>query len=77
MYIKKALFCLEQDYDFEEKIISPFNEVVYVIQCMSLHDEGRLCGEMASMAKYWATDLENKVGWIRIGTGCLQPSLPS
>jgi len=33
----------------------------FVDQCMSLHDEGRLCGEMASMAKYWATDLENKV----------------
>ena len=25
---------------------------------MGLHEAGRLCGEMASMAKYWATDLE-------------------
>ena len=30
-------------------------------ECLGLHEEGRLCGEMASMAKYWATDLENKV----------------
>jgi len=33
----------------------------FIDQCMLLHEEGRLCGEMASMAKYWATDLENKV----------------
>ena len=33
----------------------------FIDQCMGLHEEGRLCGEMASMAKYWATDLENKV----------------
>ena len=28
---------------------------------LKLWFEGRLCSEMASMAKYWATDLENKV----------------
>ena len=28
---------------------------------MELHEHKKLCGEMASMAKYWATDLENKV----------------
>jgi len=33
----------------------------FVDQCMELHNEGKLCGEMASMSKYWATDLENKV----------------
>jgi long-chain-acyl-CoA dehydrogenase len=33
----------------------------FIDDCMRLHEEGRLCGEMASMAKYWATDLENKV----------------
>jgi len=33
----------------------------FIDECMRLHNEGRLCGEMASMAKYWATDLENKV----------------
>merc|ERR1719187_2085182 len=33
----------------------------FVDQCMELHDVGRLGGEMASMAKYWSTDLENKV----------------
>ena len=33
----------------------------FIDQCMGLHEEGQLCGEMASMAKYWATDLENKV----------------
>merc|ERR1719347_1247820 len=32
-----------------------------VDQCMELHDVGKLDGEMASMAKYWSTDLENKV----------------
>ena len=36
-------------------------------QCLELHNEGRLDGEMASMAKYWATDLENKVA-----ADCLQ-----
>lgn len=29
--------------------------------CLGLHTAGELDGEMASMAKYWATDLENKV----------------
>jgi long-chain-acyl-CoA dehydrogenase len=33
----------------------------FIDECMRLHEEGKLCGEMASMAKYWATDLENKV----------------
>jgi len=33
----------------------------FIDQCTELHNDGRLCGEMASMAKYWATDLENKV----------------
>ena len=27
----------------------------FIDQCMELHNTGRLCGEMASMAKYWAT----------------------
>jgi len=33
----------------------------FMDQCISLHSAGQLGGEMASMAKYWATDLENKV----------------
>merc|ERR1719150_2752789 len=33
----------------------------FIDQCLALHTDGKLCGEMASMAKYWATDLENKV----------------
>jgi len=33
----------------------------FVDQCMELHDVNKLDGEMASMAKYWSTDLENKV----------------
>merc|ERR1719376_261545 len=33
----------------------------FVDQCMELHDVGKLDGEMASMAKYWSTDLEDKV----------------
>jgi len=39
----------------------------FIDQCLQLHTEGRLDGEMASMAKYWATDLENKVA-----ADCLQ-----
>merc|ERR1719282_1278629 len=39
----------------------------FVDQCLELHTAGKLCGEMASMAKYWATDLENKVA-----ADCLQ-----
>ena len=34
---------------------------------MELHDQARLGGEMASMAKYWSTELENKVA-----ADCLQ-----
>jgi len=33
----------------------------FIDQCLDLHSAGKLCGEMASMSKYWATDLENKV----------------
>jgi len=33
----------------------------FIDQCIQLHDQGRLCGEMASMAKYYSTELENKV----------------
>jgi len=33
----------------------------FIDQCIELHDVGKLDGEMASMAKYWATDMENKV----------------
>merc|ERR1711887_399422 len=39
----------------------------FIDQCLQLHTDGKLCGEMASMAKYWATDLENKVA-----ADCLQ-----
>jgi len=39
----------------------------FVDQCLALHNEGKLGGEMASMSKYWATDLENKVA-----ADCLQ-----
>ena len=39
----------------------------FIDQCMELHDQARLGGEMASMAKYWSTDLENKVA-----ADCLQ-----
>jgi len=39
----------------------------FIDQCIQLHDQGRLCGEMASMAKYYTTDLENKVA-----ADCLQ-----
>merc|ERR1740128_763730 len=33
----------------------------YADECLQLHNQLNLSGEMASMAKYWATDLENKV----------------
>jgi len=39
----------------------------FIDQCMELHDQKKLCYEMASMAKYWATDMENKVA-----ADCLQ-----
>jgi len=39
----------------------------FIDQCMELHEEGRLCGEMASMAKYWSTDLE-----VKVAGDCLQ-----
>lgn len=39
----------------------------FIDQCLELHAVGRLDGQMASMAKYWATDLENKVA-----ADCLQ-----
>ena len=33
----------------------------FIDQCIEYHDGNSLGSEMASMAKYWATDLENKV----------------
>merc|ERR1711971_307541 len=39
----------------------------FVDSCLSLHNNSRLDSEMASMAKYWATDLEN-----RVAGDCLQ-----
>ena len=39
----------------------------FIDQCMELHEQKKLCGEMASMAKYWSTDLENKAA-----ADCLQ-----
>merc|ERR1719282_1472283 len=39
----------------------------FVDQCIQLHNEDSLGGEMASMAKYWCSELENKVA-----ADCLQ-----
>ena len=39
----------------------------FVDSCLSLHNISKLDSEMASMAKYWATDLEN-----RVAGDCLQ-----
>ena len=39
----------------------------FIDQCLDLHSQERLDSGMASMAKYWATDLENKVA-----ADCLQ-----
>ena len=39
----------------------------FIDQCLELHTNHKLDGSMASMAKYWATDLENKVA-----ADCLQ-----
>merc|ERR1712062_653568 len=39
----------------------------FIDQCIELHDRGQLDNSMASMAKYYATDLENKVA-----ADCLQ-----
>merc|ERR1711936_703572 len=33
----------------------------FVDSCLTLHNNSKLDSEMASMAKYWATDLENRV----------------
>ena len=40
---------------------------VFVNHCVGLHVEGKLDGPTASMAKYWVTDLQN-----RIVDDCLQ-----
>jgi alkylation response protein AidB-like acyl-CoA dehydrogenase len=34
---------------------------VYVDRCIELHGEGRLSAEQAAAAKYWCTELQNKV----------------
>ena len=39
----------------------------FIDECIDLHDQKMLSNEQASMAKYWATDLENKVAY-----DCLQ-----
>jgi len=36
-------------------------------ECIALHEQGKLSNETASMAKYWASDMENKVA-----ASCLQ-----
>ena len=33
----------------------------FIDSCLSLHNCSKLDSEMSSMAKYWATDLQNKV----------------
>lgn len=33
----------------------------FVDQCISLHAEHKLKSDQASMAKYWCTDLQNKI----------------
>jgi len=33
----------------------------FIDSCLSLHNNSKLDSEMSSMAKYWATDLQNKV----------------
>merc|ERR1711990_1300199 len=32
----------------------------FIDQCMELHEVGKCGNELASMAKYWTTELENK-----------------
>ena len=32
-------------------------------QCIELHNEGKLDGGMASMHKYWITDLQNRIAY--------------
>merc|ERR1712098_1040212 len=48
----------------------------FIDQCMGLHEVGKCGNELASMAKYWTTELENKVaadclqlhgGWVSCG----------
>jgi len=39
----------------------------FIDQCMELHEVGKCGNELASMAKYWTTELENKVA-----ADCLQ-----
>ena len=39
----------------------------FLDSCLALHNNSKLDSEMSSMAKYWATDLENKVA-----ADCLQ-----
>jgi len=39
----------------------------FIDECIAQHNIGQLTNSTASMAKYWATDLENKVA-----TECLQ-----
>merc|ERR1711962_1741085 len=39
----------------------------FIDQCMELHEAGKCGNELASMAKYWTTELENKVA-----ADCLQ-----
>jgi acyl-CoA dehydrogenase len=34
---------------------------VYVDRCIELHCEGKLTAEQAAAAKYWTTELQNKV----------------
>ena len=60
-------FCVSVQHKLAELKTSIAVCRAFIDQCMELHDQARLGGEMASMAKYWSTELENKVA-----ADCLQ-----
>ena len=55
------LFLLQVQHKLAELKTSLTVCRAFIDSCLSLHNSSKLDSEMSSMAKYWATDLQNKV----------------
>ena len=65
--VRNYVFLLQVQHKLAELKTSLTVCRAFIDSCLSLHNNCKLDSEMSSMAKYWATDLEN-----RVAGDCLQ-----
>ena len=65
--LRNYVFLLQVQHKLAELKTSLTVCRAFIDSCLSLHNNCKLDSEMSSMAKYWATDLEN-----RVAGDCLQ-----